>query len=657
MCAIAGFLTARGEPALLRRRVEAMKAWIRHRGPDADGTWVDAAAGVGLGHLRLSIIDLSAAGAQPMASASGRYVLTYNGEVYNFAELRRDLQARGVAFRGGSDTEVMLAAFDAWGIEAAVARFVGMFAFAVWDREDRALTLVRDRLGIKPLYWGAASGTWLFASEPKALRGWPGFVPELDRQSLATYFRWGYVPAPYSIFAGINKLEPGCMVRLAPGAEPVRTRYWSATEVAARGLAAPLDIDDDEAESRLDAALREAVRIQMVADVPLGAFLSGGIDSSLVVSLMQAQSTRPVRTFAIGFDDPAFDEAVYAKAVAAHIGTDHTELYVSPANVRATIADLPYFYDEPFADVSALPTRLVSELTRRHVTVSLSGDGGDELFCGYTRYHWAAMLERRALAIPAPARRAAAGLIDAMPGHAWAGAATVLPGRLRPQRVAERAAKLAMALRQRDGDAIYRLLHTYWPPDAGLVHGATGYASALEADGMARVAPDLLSRMQLCDMLAYLPDDILTKVDRASMAVALEARVPLLDHRVVELCWQLPFRCKVRDGNSKWLLRRLLARHVPPALTERPKKGFGVPIGDWLCGPLRDWGEDLLATDRLTSDGVLDVARARAAWTGLQAGRTQETDRVWAVLMFQIWRYQWRETPAPAARETRQEAS
>ena len=635
MCGIAGVLRPGRDAGWLEATAGRMADTLRHRGPDAGGVWADAESGIALGHRRLSILDLSPLGAQPMQSASGRYVISYNGEVYNFPELRRELEAAGAAFRGHSDTEVMLAAIDAWGLAAAVERFVGMFAFALWDRTSRELHLVRDRLGIKPLFWAQSGSLFLFGSELKALRACADWSPEIDRDSLAAFLRWNYVPSPFCIYRGAAKLAPGTRLVVRPGEEPQIVRYWDL-RTASQIASPPPSVA--EAEQALESALAEAVRLRMVADVPLGAFLSGGVDSSLVVALMQAQSSRPVRTFSIGFNQPDYNEAVHAKAVAEHLGTDHTELYVGPDEAMAVIPDLPAMYDEPFADSSQIPTHLVSRLARGDVTVALSGDGGDEMFAGYTRYHWAELVRRRFLWLPPALRSAMAAMIDAPPKSFWVALSHLIPAARRPIRIAERASKFAGFLREPDADALYRRQHSQWPNPQHLVPGSTEPRGIPFDPDLRHQIPDFLRRMQYLDTATYLPDDILTKVDRASMAVSLEARVPLLDHHVVELAWSLPQDMKIRDGADKWLLRRILYRHVPRAILDRPKKGFGLPYGPWLRGPLRDWAESLLARDRLQSAGFVDPGVVRGAWERFQSGGNVDSEQLWGVLMFEAWR-------------------
>jgi asparagine synthase (glutamine-hydrolysing) len=641
MCGIAGFWAGEGvrDPAPLAR---GMADALAHRGPDAGGDWGDASAGVGLGHRRLSILDLSPLGRQPMESASGRYVMVFNGEVYNFAELRRELEQGGARFRGESDTEVMLAAFEAWGLVSAVGRFVGMFAFALWDRHERALHLVRDRVGIKPLFYGWAGTTLVFGSELKALHAFPGFAPRLDPGATAAMLRYGYVPAPATVYRGVFKLLPGSILSLpAPGA-PVQPRaYWSAREAVERGRSVPFSGSPEDAVEALDGLLRQAVGLRMIADVPLGAFLSGGIDSSTVVAMMQAQSARPVKTFSIGFHEKEYDEAGHAAAVAAHLGTDHTELYVSAAEALAVVPSLPEMFDEPFADPSQIPTYLVSRLARGQVTVSLSGDGGDELFGGYNRHLWARGLGTTMGRVPGPVRRGAARALRAVPAGTWDRAfelaRPLLGGRLRAQTPGYKLHKLAQVLGEGTPEGLYRQIVSHWSDPASVVPGATESLPALAAPGAMPALAALPERMMFMDLVTYLPDDVLTKVDRASMAVSLEARVPLLDHRVVEFAWRLPLDYKMRGGEGKWPLRRVLERYVPARLFDRPKAGFSVPLDSWLRGPLRDWADDLLSPSRLADSGILDPAPVLARWREHRSGARDWQYPLWNVLMFQAW--------------------
>ena len=645
MCGLSGVLNFRGEAATLAAGITAMTAALHHRGPDAGGTWLDHEAGIALGHRRLSILDLSPLGAQPMHSKCGRYVIVFNGEIYNFADLRRDLEARGAVFAGHSDTEVLLEGFAAWGLEPTLARTNGMFAIALWDRAARRLMLARDRLGEKPLYYGWHGGVFLFGSELKALHGWPGFRPEIDRDVLPLYLRHNYVPGPYCIYRGVKQLVPGTFVTLGAaeaGLLPAPRAYWSLAEIVRAGKAAPFEGDPAAAVAALDAALRRSVRLRRVADVPLGAFLSGGIDSSTIVALMQAESTRPVRTFTIGFDEPEYDEAPHAKAVAQHLGTDHTELYVTSQEARAVIPRLAEMYDEPFADSSQIPTHLVSALARRHVTVAMSGDAGDELFAGYTRYSVALDLWRRLARAPAPLRTLLARGLAAVPPRQWDRLFAILrpliPARYRFRTPGDKLHKLAGLVAMRDPMAMYFRLISLWPDPGALVPGAREPATVLSPPEIDARFADPVERMMYLDAVHYLPSDILVKVDRASMAVSLEARVPFLDPEVVALAWRLPHAYKVRDGQGKWVLRQMLARYVPPALFERPKMGFGIPIDHWLRGPLRDWAETLLAESRLRQGGYFDPAPVRAAWRTHLAGEGGFQYALWGVLMFEAWR-------------------
>ena len=644
MCGITGFWQRPdGDEIALRALARTMAERLAHRGPDDAGEWADERCGLGLGFRRLAIVDLSPTGRQPMQSASGRYVIAFNGEVYNFGALRAELERLGHRFRGTSDTEVMLAAVEAWGLVRAVARFVGMFAIALWDREERTLHLVRDRLGIKPLYYGWPNGTFLFGSELKALAAHPAFRGEIDRDALALYMRHGYVPAPYAIYRGIRKLPPGTILTLRAQADEavMPVPFWSAREVVEAGHADPFTGSESEAVAALDALLREAVALRMVADVPLGAFLSGGIDSSTVVALMQAQSDRPVKTFTIGFDETGYDEAAHAAAVARHLGTDHTALVVTPAEARTVIPRLPTMFDEPFADSSQIPTFLVSELARRHVTVSLSGDGGDELFGGYNRYFWGRTIWQRVGRLPPRARAFGTRALTAVSPADWdrlfARLAPVLPNGLRQRTPGDKLHKLAEVLAAERPDELYLGLVSHWKRPAEVVVGASEPPTALTDPARWAALPDFTQRMMFLDLIGYLPDDILTKVDRASMAVSLEARVPLLDHRVVAFAASLPLGMKIRDGQGKWPLRQVLDQYVPRELVERPKMGFGVPIDAWLRGPLRGWADELLDERRLRDEGFLHPAPIRQKWREHLAGTRNWQQRLWNVLQFQAW--------------------
>lgn len=623
-----------------------MTSRLKHRGPDDTGVWCEPAHGAALGHARLAILDLSSQGHQPMHSTGGRYVLVFNGEIYNFTALRRELTTAGQVFRGHSDTEVMLAAIERWGLAAALERFVGMFAIALWDRWERSLVLARDRLGEKPLYYGQIGNALVFGSELKVLAAFPGFRPAIDKQALTLYLRYNYIPAPYCIYQGIRKLPAGTYIVVSQsGLTGNPITYWSARMAAQRGLARPFAGNDAEAAEALDDLLRQAVEAQRVADVPLGAFLSGGVDSSVVTALMQVQSNQPVRTFTIGFHEAAYNEAGYAKAVARHLGTDHTELYVSPERAMEVIPRLATLYDEPFADSSQIPTFLVSELARTRVAVSLSGDGGDELFGGYNRYLWAMQLWHRTHRLPLGLRRAAAAFVTSLSPTAWnrlfRDIAWVLPHRLRYGDVGEKLHKLAGLFASGRPEMIYLQLLSHWDAPAALVLDGQEPVTPITDANAWLDCPDFEQRMMYLDLVTYLPDDILVKVDRAAMAVSLETRVPMLDHRVVEFAWSLPLAMKIRAGQGKWLLRQVLYRYVPQQLIERPKMGFGVPIDTWLRGPLRDWAEHLLDARRLTEEGLLDPHPIRQRWAEHLAGRRNWQYLLWDVLMFQAWRETW----------------
>ena len=648
MCGLVGWLAPPGSDSTeLDAAVDRMSATLVHRGPDDAGRWTDAAAGVGLGFRRLSILDLSPTGHQPMLSADGRYACVFNGEVYNHRDLRAELEGRGARFRGTSDTEVIVEAAAAYGAEATVGRLWGMFALALWDRVERRLLLARDRLGKKPLYvarLGAAG--WLFGSELKAFHVVDGFRRETDPRAVAAYLRYGYVPSPLAIFRDTWKLEPGTYSVLRFG-EPVRTeRYWNPRSVARAGLAGRRDEPAEVLVSELDALLRDAVSRRMISDVPLGAFLSGGIDSSAVVALMQAQSTRPVRTFSVGFHHEEYDEAQAAAAVAGHLGTDHTELYVSSDEARAVIPELAEVYDEPFADSSQIPTLLISRLARQFVTVGLSGDGGDEMFAGYAHYQWAESVWGSMAPVPPVLRQPLGRLLTKVPRAWWERtyglAEPALPARMRlPRRkLASKIRQVASCFRTAESsDAVYWRKVTRWSNPDRVYRGGGAGSTPLELASLESEIPDFCERMTLYDMLSYLPDDILVKVDRASMAASLELRSPLLDHRVVEWGWTLPFAMKVHEGARKWILRQVLFRYVPPALVERPKSGFSVPLNQWLRGPLRDWAAHMVRRDRLEDAGlrpdpILDAWRKNRAGLG-------SSSRLWVILMFMAWKERW----------------
>jgi asparagine synthase (glutamine-hydrolysing) len=643
MCGFAGLLdiSAASQNDRLQTIVLRMAESLRHRGPDDVGAWVDANAGIALGFRRLSIVDLSPQGHQPMESASGRYVMAFNGEVYNFKDIKAALPDAN--FRGGSDTEVMLAAIETWGLDAAIRKFVGMFAFALWDRKERVLSLARDRMGEKPLYYGWAGESFLFGSELKALRQHPNFNREINRDALVPYLRHGYVPTPCSIYEGVLKLPPGTVLTLREpqsGRMPSPVAYWSVTKVAEAGEADPFGGSEEDAKAQLEQALRRAVGEQMVADVPLGAFLSGGVDSSAIVALMQAQSSRPVRTFTIGFHEFGFDEAEYARAVAKHLGTDHTELYVTPDEARAVIPNLPTLYDEPFADATQIPAFLIAELARRSVTVALSGDGGDELFAGYSWYPRASSIWSKMRWLPGPVRRTAAGALKTLSTREslFRAMKPVMPSGARHRMSGSTAQKIAAMMHAADGpERLHQWMLSKWNGGERVVLGAAREPVTCLTDSQSWAAVSDAQSLMCFDMQTYLPDDILTKVDRASMGASLESRAPFLDHRVVELVWRLPMSMKSRESTSKWLLRQVLYKHVPQKLIERPKAGFNVPINAWLRGPLKEWAHALLHPDRIRREGFFDPAPIQAKWQEHLGNKRDWDDHLWHVLMFQSW--------------------
>jgi asparagine synthase (glutamine-hydrolysing) len=642
MCGIAGFLSgaSTGLAGELADVSSAMNAALQHRGPDDQGVWIDEESGIALAHRRLSILDLTSAGRQPMVSADGRFVIIYNGEVYSHQPIAAELAARGHHFQGHSDTEVILNSFAENGIEPTLKRMIGMFAIALWDRRERSLILIRDRLGIKPLYWAKFGKLFLFGSELKALRAHPGWNAEIDRNAVAAFMRHNYIPAPHTIYRGVCKLEPGSILTLPWKGEPQISRFWNARAVAHGGILNPLEGSDAELTQQLETLLQDAVARRMIADVPLGVFLSGGVDSSTVVALMQQAHLGRVRTFSIGFDIAGYNEAPYAAAVATHLGTDHTELTVTSSQALDLIPRLPEIYDEPFADSSQIPTFLVSAMTRKHVTVALSGDGGDELFAGYNRYQLTERFWQVLSLIPRSMRNAAGSALTMVRPDLWNSIASVLPTRLRPPQSGDKLHKLARVLRLEGPDALYRRLVSHWEPSEIMLQ-AQEPRSILDDKKISQDFPDLLARMQFLDLVTYLPDDILTKVDRASMAVALEARVPLLDHRVVEFAWRLPRNVKVRNHTTKWILRQVLYRHVPRTLIERPKMGFGIPLGEWLRGPLRDWAESLLSENRLRDGGLFDPNFVRQFWHEHLDGSRNWQYLLWDVLMLEAWRERW----------------
>ena len=651
MCGITGFIdTGRqystGEFISI---VTAMADTLRHRGPDDSDVWIDAEAGIALGHRRLSILDLSLAGHQPMHSASGRYVLVYNGEIYNYRAIRAELESLSRRhWRGHSDTEVILEAFETWGADSAVKRLIGMFAIVLWDKKERTLHLIRDRIGEKPLYYGVIGKALLFASELKSLKQFPKWDRVINRDALALYLRHNYIPAPYTIYEGIYKLAPGTMLSLpweeGNGLRMMNSKpipYWSAQSAAELGLTKPFDGTEEEAIHQLDKLLRDAICQQMEADVPLGAFLSGGVDSSTIVALMQAQSPHPVKSFTIGFHEKGYNEARYAKAVAQHLGTDHTELYVNPSDALSVIPKLPSLYDEPFSDSSQIPTFLIAELTRKHVTVSLSGDAGDELFGGYNRYFWADDIWRKIGWMSQQTRTLISRLLQSVSPRAWDSLfdrfTPIIPRRFRERRPGDQLHKLGEIITVQHPFEMYHGLVSHWKKPTDIVLNSVELLTALTDPTRRLDTSNHILQMMYLDLITYLPDDILVKVDRAAMGVSLETRVPFLDHRVVEFAWRLPLSMKVRNGQGKWILRQVLYKYVPRELIDRPKSGFGVPIGSWLRAELRDWAESLLNENRLRNEGYFDPKPIRQKWEEHLSGTCNWQYYLWDILMFQAW--------------------
>ena len=663
MCGIAGLLTpGSGDADRTSAILQNMTRSLAHRGPDAEGYWTEGA--VALGHRRLSILDLSDAGAQPMRSESGRHVIVFNGEIYNHLDMRRDLAADGAApdWRGHSDTETLLAGITHWGLDETLQRAKGMFTLALWDRSEKRLSLARDRMGEKPLYWGWARQALVFGSELKALRAHPNCPTEVCRDALAQYLRFMYVPAPRSIHPGLYKLEPGTILTVdgappsTPPEEPIRPgghhgsisirRYWDLNAEIAAGAQAQIE-DEGDAVATLGEILGKAVRRQMISDVPLGAFLSGGVDSSAIVALMQAQSESPVQTFTIGFEEAAFDESPYAAAVASHLGTEHTRLHVTDTDARDLIPLLPDLYDEPFADSSQIPTYLVCRAARNHVTVALSGDGGDELLGGYNRYIRGPGLWKRLSKVPKPLRQVSGYAAQVLPEKTWdmIGGAynSFRPGSAGILGLGTKVHRLGERLRLTDSlDDLHRNMASTWiEPEKVMAGNVSEPQPYLDDPLPAFGADDPAMRMMLQDMRSYLPDDILCKVDRAAMGVSLETRTPFLDPEVIALSTRLPMAMKIREGQGKWALRQVLYQHVPREMIERPKAGFAIPIGIWLRGPLRDWAEELISHERIAKDGFFDPDIVRRTWAEHLSGRRDWTTRLWAILMFQAWHAQW----------------
>jgi asparagine synthase (glutamine-hydrolysing) len=642
MCGIVGFWQAGGVHADEgARTAEAMAARLAHRGPDDSGVWVDERAGLALGHRRLAVVDLSEAGHQPMVSAGETHVLAFNGEIYNHRALRRELSEAGLApaWRGHSDSETLVEALATWGVERTLQKCAGMFALAVWNRREQRLTLARDRLGEKPLYYGQQAGSFVFGSELKALEAHPDFVGEVDRDALALLLRYKYVPAPYSIYRGIYKLPPGTLLEVGRDGAGEPEAYWSLSSVAEGGMEGPFQGTATEAVEKLEEVLGAAIEAQQLADVPLGALLSGGVDSTTIVALMQARASRPVRTFTIGFDDAAHDESSQAAAIARHLGTDHTETILTPGDALELIPGLPQVYDEPFADSSQLPTLLVTRVARQHVTVALSGDGGDELFGGYNRYHLAPVVWRYLRLLPMPVRRLLGRVMLATSPERWDRWLRLMPQvGLAMARPGEKVHKLGQRLSEpRSIDELYQRLVTEWLDAEAVVRGASPAPTLVSDRARWPEIDDDVARMMALDAMTYLPDDILVKLDRAAMTSSLETRAPFLDHRVVEYSWRLPLNLKIRGGARKWVLRELAYRYVPREMLDRPKMGFSIPLDAWLRGPLQDWAEALLAERRLRQQGYFEPGAIRRVWDAHLLGQQSCGDKLWPVLMFQAW--------------------
>lgn len=652
MCGITGIFQS--NPSDLRMIVGAMADTMIHRGPDDAGVWCDETIGIAFGFRRLAILDLTLEGNQPMRSTSGRFVMVFNGEIYNFLELKKELVDQGHQFRGGSDTEVMLAAFDTWGIERSLPKLNGMFAFAVWDRKDRELSLSRDRVGKKPLYYGWSDGCFLFGSELKAIKRHPKFKSEIDRSALVHYMQRGYIPYPLSIYRQIHKLIPGSLLKLskddlsrrptdfspylARSGEKGPKPYWDLMEVAIHSQEKPFKGNENKTLEELDRLLRQSTKRRMISDVPLGAFLSGGIDSSLVVAMMQAEHDAPIKTFTVGFEETDYNEAPFAKRIAEHLKTDHTEIYLSADEGLNIIPDLPQMFDEPLADASQIPTFLVSRLAKQHVTVALCGDGGDELFVGYNRYIWPELILLRLKFVPLFIREAFGRVGLNLPPKTRDRFARILaaclPSSIRPQRPKETLEKFFKIISAQNPDALYDALTTYWPVKSVL---GNEIHKAQYSMGDMQGFSNFLFRTMFLDIGSYLPEDLLAKVDRASMAASLEIRSPLLDYQIIEFAASIPSALRAKNGEKKYLLRTLLSRYMPRKLFERPKMGFSVPIGKWLEGPLRNWAEDLLDESLLKSDGFFDSTMVRGRWKEHCEGTINWQNELWTILIFQAW--------------------
>lgn len=646
MCGIVGLLRRDYGSNEWERCLGIMSGQLAHRGPDDKGIWYDKKAGVGFGHRRLSVIDLSPNGHQPMVSRSGRYVISYNGEIYNYLSEKAALERSGSIFRGRSDTETLLESVETRGFEEALALTNGMFALALWDRKENVLSLARDRIGEKPLYYGFAGNAFVFASELKAIRAFPGFNNEINRDVLTLLLRHSCIPAPYSIYQGIYKLLPGTFLRFRPedltaARPPDPVAYWSLKTVAEKGTSALLTGDETEVILQVESLLKDSVRMRLLSDVPVGVFLSGGIDSSTIAALMQDASTHQIRTFSIGYRESKFNEADHAAAVACHLGTEHTQFHVTPDDAIKIIPLLPHVYDEPFSDPSQIPTFLVSKLARNHVTVCLTGDGGDELFGGYIRHIWGRKIMERTRYLPASARKVISWALTTLSPDRWDAVFhalnPIVPAAFKYEMPGERIHKLSEVLSAESGETLYRMLTSHWKDPGSVVTNSSEPPTVITERNRWANLPDLTSSMFFWDMAFYLPDDILVKVDRASMAFNLEVRPPILDHRLIEFAWRIPLSMKLRNREGKWILRQVLFKHVPRKLLERPKMGFGVPIDSWLRGPLRDWAEDLLNESRLRREGFFDADSVRKKWLEHLSGRYNWQYHIWDILMFQAW--------------------
>lgn len=646
MCGICGFFSK--SPSSFSDSIFKMNSAISHRGPDDSGTWHDQNMGIVFGHQRLAVIDLSVSGHQPMKSSSGRYMLIYNGEIYNHLDIRKKIEKKFALkkWQGSSDTETLLEAIEVFGFEQTLKEIVGMFAFVIWDKKLRNLILARDRMGEKPLYFGwqgqGDNAVFLFGSELKALKAHPGFKGEVNRDALALLLRHNCIPAPYSIYKDIKKLLPGHFLKLneadlRSALLPNSKQFWSLTDIAQSGVKNPILKNSQSTISELDKLLRQSIKQQMVSDVPLGAFLSGGVDSSTVVALMQAQSSQPIKTFTVGFNEDGYNEAEQAKAVAKHLGTDHTEIYISAKEAMSVIPKLPSLYDEPFSDSSQIPTFLVSQLAKKNVSVSLSGDAGDELFCGYNRHQISNNIWKKISLLPAPLRKLIGTSLTSLSPQKWNKLSKWIPGSDSFNSFGDKIHKGANVLDASSLNDLYLKLVSHWENPSDIVLNSKEPATIITDHKFEFQATESQQKMMLLDGLTYLPDDILVKVDRAAMGVSLETRIPYLDHRVVEFAWKIPQSLKVREGKSKWILREVLNQYVPKKLFERPKMGFGIPIGTWLRGPLRDWAESLLNEKRLQDEGFFNPDPIRKKWKEHLSEKKNWQYQLWDILMFQAW--------------------